>query len=119
MFPIQRYGEVVPEVVIDLKTDGSLGVAGSREEVEIEETLSLILQTLEEGPLSEQEVVGRVEKRHILVTKSLRTLMERDDIIRTGTGKKGDPFSYKRIDLPIPVLRPGRREENLNARITP
>jgi len=39
LFSIQRYGQDFPETVITLKEDGSLEATGSREEVEIQETL--------------------------------------------------------------------------------
>lgn len=96
-FTIQRYGENVPETVLSLRPDGSLEGAGSRQEVETEETLPLILAALEEGPLVEKEVWGRVERNHGIVAKALRLLVEQGRVGRTGTGKKGDPYTYEII----------------------
>jgi hypothetical protein len=104
LFTIQRYGADVPETVITLRPDGSLEARGRREEVEVDETIPLVLQTLEAGPQTINEVWNGIEKRHDLVTKALHGLLERGDIKRSGSGKKGDPFRYeKNAIIPSPV----------------
>lgn len=113
-FTIQRYGEDVSETVISLRPDGSLEAVGGRQEVEIEETLPLILVALEEGPLVEKEVWARVERNHGIVAKALRLLVEQGRVRRTGTGKKGDPYTYEKILSFSPqdsIGRAGRESE--------
>ncbi|NWF91927.1 MAG: AAA family ATPase [Syntrophaceae bacterium] len=111
-FTIQRYGEDVPETVIDLLPDGSLEVAGRREEVEIGETLPLILEALDEGPLTINEIWERVEKRHDLVSKGVKMLVENGQVSRSGDGKKGNPFVYEKNPFfPSPIyMREGGKE---------
>lgn len=99
LFTIQRYGQDFPETVITLKEDGSLEATGSREEVEVQETLPCILEALEEGPLSEKDIWEKVEKGHSLVSKGLRTLVEKGQVKRTGAGKRGSPFIYEKDSL--------------------
>jgi hypothetical protein len=92
---IQRYGVDIPQTVISLK-DGLLVVDGVREEVEIGETMPLILAALGEGPLAEKDIWAKVEKDHSRVSSALRKLVEQEAVIRTGTGKRGNPFIYEK-----------------------
>ena len=95
-FTIQRYGQDVPETVLSLTSDGSLEATGSREEVEVGETLPLILEVLEEGPLIEKEIWEKIEKGHSVVSRGLRKLVEQKVVKRNGTGKKGNPYLYEK-----------------------
>ena len=93
LFTIQRYGKDIPETVIALN-DGKLEAIGSREEVEIEETIPLILDALGGDPLTEKEIWNRVEKGHTIISKGLRKLVENQKVKRSGSGKRGDPYNY-------------------------
>ncbi|MGA2466098.1 MAG: AAA family ATPase [Thermodesulfobacteriota bacterium] len=118
-FTIQRYGLDVPQTVIALK-DGLLVMEGSREEVEIEETIPMILETLEDGLLTEKEAGERVERNRNLVSKSLRHMVERGTIKRTGSGKKGDPFRYEKNALLLyaPIYGKSNRESKSGDNVT-
>jgi hypothetical protein len=114
-FTIQRYGEDTPETVIELKADGSLEAVGSRQEVEIKETVPLILEALTEGSLVEKEIWEHVGRNHETVAKALRQLVEAGPVSRTGSGKKGDPYRYEKILSCSPqdtMGRAGRESEN-------
>lgn len=114
-FTIQRYGEDTPETVIELKADGRLEAVGSRQEVEVRETVPLILEALTEGSLVEKEIWERVGRNHETVAKALRQLVEEGPVSRTGSGKKGDPYRYEKIlsCSPQDILgRAGRESEN-------
>lgn len=97
-FTIQRYGEDIPETVISLRPDGSLEAMGSRQEVEITETMPLILDALAE-PLTEKGIWQRIERDHSLIAKALRLLVAQEKVERTGTGKRGDPYIYRKALL--------------------
>jgi hypothetical protein len=111
-FTIQRYGEDISETVITLKGDGSLEATGSREEVEIEETIPLVLESLDGGPMIEKEIWERVKKDHSLVSRGLRKLLEQNKISRTGKGKRGDPFVYEKnsLFLSLDTIEESKRE---------
>ncbi len=114
-FTIQRYGEDVPETVIELGRDGNLEAVGSRQEVEIEETIPEILEALEDGALTEKEIWERVERKHDVTSKALRGLVDRGQVHRSGKGKKGDPYRYEKILSFSPqdtMGRAGRESEN-------
>jgi hypothetical protein len=104
VFTIQRYGQDFPETVVTLRPEGGLEVTGSREEIEVEETLPLILEALSDDPLTINDIWKRVEKRHDLVSKGLNKLVDQREIKKNGSGKKGDPFRYEKIPVfPSPI----------------
>jgi len=115
---IQRYGIDIPKTVIAL-SDGHLIAMGTREEVEIEETIPKVLSALDEGPLVEKEIWGRNEKDHSFVSKALRKLVEQKKVRRTGLGKRGNPFVYEKDSLLLSSIyteeskREREREDNL------
>ena len=114
-FTIQRYGEDTPETVIELKPDGSLEAVGSKQEVEIEETVPLVLDALDGERLTEKEIWDKVEKKHDLSARALRVLLDRGQVNRTGSGKKGDPYLYEKFSPFSPqdsMGRAGRESEN-------
>jgi hypothetical protein len=115
-FTIQRYGEDIPETVIELKPDGALEAAGTRQEVELEETIPLVLDACEQAPLTEKEIWERIEKKHDAVSKAIRAAVERGKLNRTGGGKKNDPYLYRKILSFSPqdtMGRAGRESETL------
>jgi len=59
----------------------------------------LILQVFEVGPQIMNEILGGVDKRHDLITKVIRGLLETGKIKRSGSGKRGDPFRYEKDSL--------------------
>ena len=102
-FTIQRYGDDVAETVIELHADGRLDAIGNRLEVEIEETCPAILDALGEAETTRDEILERVERKRSVVLKALARLCDEKKIERSGGGKKGDPFSYKKISVfPFP-----------------
>jgi hypothetical protein len=116
-FTIQRYGEDTPETVIDLKPDGGLEAVGSKQEVEIEETSPLVLEALKDERLTEKEIWDRVEKKHDITAKALRVLVDRGQVNRSGSGKKGDPYRYEKCSPFSPqdtMGRAGRESEIIN-----
>lgn len=104
LFTIQRYGDDLPETVVILRADGSLEATGSREQVEVDETIPLVVDALSQGAQTINEIWDAVLKRHDLISKAIRSLLDRGDIRRSGSGKKGDPFRYEKNSIiPSPV----------------
>lgn len=102
-FTIQRYGDDIPETVIALHADGRLDAIGNRQEVEIEETCPALLETLGDAEMMRDDILERVERKRSVVLKALARLCDEKKIARSGSGKKGDPFSYKKIPVfPFP-----------------
>src|SRR5262249_4806518 len=100
-FTIQRYGEDIPETVIQLTEAGSLESIGSREEVEVEETEPLNLSALKDSEsLAINDLCEMVEKRKMLILKALGLLIDKKQVTKSGSGKKGDPYKYSVLAFP-------------------
>jgi hypothetical protein len=98
-----------------LSPDGALEAAGTRQEVELGETIPLVLGACEQAPITEKEIWERVEKKHDIVAKAIRVAVERGELTRTGGGKKNDPYLYGAILSCSPqdtTGRVGRESEN-------
>src|SRR5262249_51584966 len=96
---IQRYHkdneEDLPETVIELNSDGSLSVKGTRQDVEIEETMLLVVETLKVGETPTiNDLYDQIEKSKSLVSKAVDRLLKNGTIFRSGSGKKGDAYKY-------------------------
>jgi AAA domain len=98
-FTLQRYGDDVPETVIDLHDHGQLYAIGSRNDVEIEEACRAILKVLGSEKISREELLERVEQKRAVVLKGLARLCDEKEVERSGSGKKGDPFTFKKISV--------------------
>jgi len=102
-FTIQRYGEDTPETVIELTPQGGLAATGTRQDVDVADTMPAILEVLSDGELAREDILDRVEHKRSLVLKALAKLCDEKRIERTGTGKKGDPYVYKKNSVfPFP-----------------
>ncbi len=94
-FTIQRYGEDVPETVIELQEDGSLEAIGTRQDVEVDETLEPIIEALKKGgTMGLTELHEALEKSRNIVSKAVNLLIEKRLIEKSGSGKKNDPYKY-------------------------
>lgn len=51
--------------------------------------------------MEEREIYERVAKNKTLVAKALRLLVEQEKVVRTGSGKRGDPYLYQKAPLRI------------------
>ena len=83
--------------------DGRLDAIGNRQEVEIEEVCPAILEAMGNAVTTRDDILERVERKRSVVVKALAKLYEEKRIERSGSGKKRDPFTYKRISVfPFP-----------------
>jgi len=109
-FTIQRYGDDTEETVIELGENGSLEARGSREDVEIEETMPLVEETVKAGDgLTISDLYERIEKSKSLVSKSVALLLKDQRIYRSGSGKRNDPYKYS--SFPPSDTNGGGKEE--------
>jgi hypothetical protein len=96
---VQRVPTDLPETVLvfDMKTRQlSLGADKSQADIDsIAADMIEYLQTVEPDEKTESEINDHVEGKTSPKRKALRSLVEQGKITRKGTGKKGDPFTYK------------------------
>lgn len=100
-----RYGQDLPESVLELDQSGRVTLAGSRDEVELAEAEARILAALDQAgePLPEKDAGELVGIRTLvkgvrgqILGIGLRRLVIRGQVVREGGGKRGDPFLYSR-----------------------
>ena len=102
---IQRYGVDIPETVVLLNQEsGTVSIAGTVEEVDVEAAGKRIFEAIGGGLLTQAEIRKSVEGRTKYVMAALYKLYEYGVLHREGIGKKGDPYTYTVIspDSPIP-----------------
>jgi len=92
----QRGGRNFDEIAISDGSNGLIEKMGTRADAEIETTKPLILAFLKdtEEPTPEKTIKENVPRKGIIVSKALRILLKKNDIERTGTGRRGMAFRY-------------------------
>jgi hypothetical protein len=93
---VQRTGEDMPETVLSFNSaTHQLSIGGTRAEADRHAIECEIVEYLKgAGERGEPEIVSHVEGANATKRKALRSLVERGQIERAGTGKKGNPFKY-------------------------
>ena len=81
----------------DAETE-ALSALGSAEEVAVGQLKSDILSALEAGDLKRPELLEQVSGKHQLLLKALQQLCDDGKVERTGSGKRGDPYSYALVE---------------------
>ncbi len=95
---IQRYGQDLPETVLTLNgTTGMVSEAGIYGEVKQQHAGDGVLAVIGNKELTEDEIKILMGGDHTLVAKALRTLLGDGKVLRSGSGKKGNPYRYKRV----------------------
>jgi hypothetical protein len=95
MSTVQRYGNNVPETVIQLREDYSLCVSESLEDAKNREVWEEIKIFLEANPgVDRNSIVEEVDARRADILKTLQWAIRENLICREGSGKKGDPYRY-------------------------
>lgn len=78
----------------DRKTGWSV-LGGNLDDALITDCLPMVLDFLTDEPEATESVIqGALDRRAIHVSKAIRRLFNDDQIARSGTGKRGDPFRY-------------------------
>lgn len=98
MLTTQRYGEDIPETVIDLDNEsGTVTAMGDLAEFNRAKARSAILGAIStDEELDETTIKGRIEGfNHGMVAKALRDLVDEGKVNRQGEGRKGKPYLYK------------------------
>lgn len=108
----QRYGtNIEPTIMIFDEYAKIVSLGGTKVEMEIREVADEILDLLKTKniPLTEQEITEEVEGRTIYIRTALRALVDKEDVKRTGFGKRGNPYLYS--CFLVPNIEEGRAEQ--------
>ena len=96
---IQRYGEDLPETVIDLdKTTGQVTAQGDLQSFTLAQARKEIATAIRPSEiLTEKQIKERIEGfSQGVISKALREMVERGELTKDGEGKKNSPFLYSK-----------------------
>jgi hypothetical protein len=97
---VQRYGEDMPETVAHL--DGETGIVtagGELATIQIAEREQAVLEAMGDESLTEPDIRERLGGNQTLTAKAIRALHEGGKLERTGAGRRGDPYRYRRAGV--------------------
>ena len=100
---IQRYGEDLPETILNYdKNTRTVTIGDSREGEDLSRIKQEILVFLgtQNEPATEPLIVKETEGNTALKRKAIRELVSSGEVKRDGKGGRGDPFKYSRILVP-------------------
>lgn len=98
----QRYGEDMPETVVELDSStGILASKGSLEEMSRQKVREAIIEAVPLGErLQESTIKERIKGFPAgVISRVLRELVEQGDLKRTGEGTKGKAFTYAKSEM--------------------
>lgn len=98
----QRYGEDIPETVIELeKETGIVTAQGDLQSFVLKRAKGEILKAIgNEEERNEQQIKEFIEGfSQGVISKALRELVDEKELNRKGEGKKGNPFLYSKTRL--------------------
>jgi len=96
---VQRYGEDVPETVAHLDAEiGIVAAGGELAMLQIEGREREVLEAMGDESLTEQDIRERLGGNQTLTAKAIRALYERGKLERTGAGRRGNPYRYKKAE---------------------
>jgi putative DNA primase/helicase len=108
----QRYGDDLPETVLNFDPERrSVFLGPEKAEAEAQRVSEAILEYLAgcDEPKTEPEINANVEGRNATKRGAIRKLFSDQKINRSGSGKKGDPYSYTKCSDCCPLSIPGTR----------
>ena len=93
---VQRYGEDLPETVLDFDSGRrAVSLGATKERAEATRVADHIISCVKDrSGLTEPEICDAVEGRLTGKRATLRELIQSGRVTRDGTGKKGDPYRY-------------------------
>lgn len=96
---VQRYGEDMSETVAHLDAEtGIVTAGGDLAALQLDERKRAVLEAMGEESLTEPDIKERVGGNQTVTAKAVRALYESGDLARTGAGKRGDPYHYRKAD---------------------
>jgi len=110
---IQRYGEDLEETVLFMDPETKIiSDGGTRKDTDERLSGEAILEYLrtESEPVDEKTIQETVEGRKTIKVKALRILVDQEKVLKTGNGKRGDPFLYIVSGFWFPPYRVGNQK---------
>lgn len=87
----------MPETVAHLDAEtGIVTAGGDLEALQLEERKRAVLEAIGDETLTEPDIKERVGGNQTVTANAVRALAESDALTRTGAGKRGDPYYYRK-----------------------
>ena len=97
LYTQQRYGEDMPETVAHLDAEtGIVTAGGDLAALQLEERKQAVLEAIGDESLTESDIRERVGGNQTVTAKAIRALADGGPLTRIGTGKRGDPYHYRK-----------------------
>ncbi len=113
---IQRYGEDMEETVVYLDSEtGIVTPGGDLATMLMGQAQAAVLAAMGNDTLTEPDIRARVGGNESTTGKALRALVDEGKVARTGKGKRGDPYQYRRADASGKGDRPEADREGVTA----
>ncbi len=97
---IQRYGDDMPETVVQLDEEtGIVTPAGELQALLLAKRKQEVLGKIDGAALTEAEIKEQIGGKSGLTSQAIRKLCSEGLLERTGEGKKGEPYRYKKPDV--------------------
>ncbi len=112
---MQSYGADLEEITLENDSEARTINAGvSLVEADLREMENVILEFLspQVEAVDERAITGIVEGRKGVKVKALRRLVDSRKVVRTGGGKKGDPYLYRHSGFLVPTIFPEPENRN-------
>ena len=115
MQTVQRIGTDLPETV--LRFDPAtrlLSLGGLREGFEVADVGEAILRALADKSMTEPEIDDAIEGKTTVKRRALRELTGNGRVVRSGNGKRGEPYRYEKASSPVPapIKETGNKKPN-------
>ena len=117
----QRVGEDLREMVLRFDGDSRrVSVDGTRQQFEVQSLRSMICAALSDREMTEEQIFRVVEHGKTGAKRTaLRSLCQDRSVERSGGGKKGDPYLYKKTRSHVPASTANRGNENSSEQTSP
>lgn len=111
---LQRYGDNLAEMILTYdKATGAVESVGDLETLQLNAMRQKVLEALGHEALTEPDIKERVEGKAAIIQKALRALLAENRIVRSGAGRRGDPYKYAaETHLSHPTYTGDKRDEH-------
>jgi len=112
---VQRIGTNLQETILSFDpTTRLLSLGGHREGFEDAEVGEAILSALGAKCMTQPEIDSVIGRKTIVKRRALRELTSNGRVVRSGSGKRGDPYRYENASsrVPAPVEETGNKKPN-------
>ncbi|MFH0770230.1 MAG: AAA family ATPase [Candidatus Peregrinibacteria bacterium] len=97
----QRYGTDLPETVLSLDREtGQTAPLGDLETIQTKDAEQEVRDALGDDEMNETQIREKAGGNTRVISAAIRNLLTSGELTRTGEGKRGNPFRYRKENVP-------------------